>query len=181
MRLKFPLPSDSWRRLQEWRLELGVVTCSLAVKHASDTVSMDNLSLVMKEMKIALVLAEAILREQIEGKYDICCQETSISGKPFGKSIKREGTESPCLFNLLIRSVFRTSQEEWKRIRMGVKIRNSIGRQEQGRVNQMIFAGNCYLFAESKEQIVKMIEDPTEELKKNGMDWKEEEIQLMSL
>ena len=37
----------------------------------------------MKEMNIAPVLAEAILREQIGGKYDICFQETRISGIPF--------------------------------------------------------------------------------------------------
>ena len=44
----------------------------------------------------------------------------------------------------------------------------------------MIFADNCYLFAESKEQIIKMIEDATEELKKKGLDWKEEEMELFS-
>ena len=44
----------------------------------------------------------------------------------------------------------------------------------------MIFADNCYLFAESKEQIVKMIEDATEELKKKALDWKEEEMEPIS-
>ena len=63
---------------------------------------------------------------------------------------------------------------------MGVKIRNSVGRHEEDRINQMIFADNCYLFAESKEQIIKMIEDATEELKKKRLDWKEEEMELIS-
>ena len=63
---------------------------------------------------------------------------------------------------------------------MGVKIRNRVGRHEEDRINQMIFADNCYLFAESKEQIIKMIEDATEELKKKGLDWKEEEMELIS-
>ena len=66
-------------------------------------------------------------------------------------------------------------------MRMGVRIRNSVGRHEEDRINQMTFADNCDLFAESKEQIVKMIEDATEELKKKGLDWKEEEMELISL
>ena len=44
----------------------------------------------------------------------------------------------------------------------------------------MIFADKCYLFAESKEQILKIIGDATEELKKRGLDWKEEEMELIS-
>ena len=65
-------------------------------------------------------------------------------------------------------------------MRMGVKIRNSVGRQEEDRTSHMIFADNCYLFAESKEQIIKMIQDATEELKKRGLDWKEDEMELIS-
>ena len=61
---------------REWRL--GVITCSLDVKEAFDNVSLENLSLVKKEMKIAPVLAEAILREQIGGTDDICFQETKF-------------------------------------------------------------------------------------------------------
>ena len=48
------------------------------MKQAFDNVSPLNLSLVMKEMNIAPTLAGAILREQIGGKYDVCCQETSV-------------------------------------------------------------------------------------------------------
>ena len=135
---------------REWGSELGVITCSMDVKQAFDNVSPENLSLVMKEMDIAPVLAEAILREQIGGNYDICFQETRISGIPFDKSIKQGGKESPCLFNLM-RSVFRTLQEKWKVLRMGVKTRNGGARQEEDRVSHMICADNCYLFAESKE------------------------------
>ena len=166
---------------REWGPELGVITCSLDVKQAFDNLSPENLSLVMKDMKnCSCAGAEAILREQIGGKCDICFQETRISWRPFDKSTKQGGKESPCLFNLMMRNVFRVSQDEWKRMRMGVKIRNSIGRQEEDRISHMIFADNFCLFAESKEQIIKMIEDATEELKKKGLDWKEEEMQLMS-
>ena len=63
---------------------------------------------------------------------------------------------------------------------MGVKIRNSVGRHEENRISHMILADNCYLFAESKEQIMKMIEDAIEELKKKGLDWKEDEMELIS-
>ena len=63
---------------------------------------------------------------------------------------------------------------------MGVEIKNSVGKHEEDRIHHMIFAENCYLFAESKEQIVKMIEDAIEEQKKKGLDWKEEEMELIS-
>ena len=99
-------------------------------------------------------------------------KETRISGIPFDKSIKQGGKESPCLFNLMMSIFFRVLQAEWKKMQMGVRIRNSVGRHEEGRINHMIFADNCYLFAELKEQIVKMIENATEELKKKGLDWK---------
>ena len=134
----------------------------------------------MKEVKIAPVLAEAILREKVGGKYDICFQETRISGISFDKSIKQGEKESPCLFNLMMRSVLRALQGEWKVLRMGVKTRNSVGRQEEDRVSHMIFADNCYLSAESKEQILKIIGNATEELKKRGLDWKEDEMELIS-
>ena len=143
---------------REWG---GVITFSLDVKQAFDKISP------------ALVLAEAILREQIGGKCDICIQETEISGIPFDKSIKQGGKESPCLFNLMMRSAFRALQEEWKVLRMGGKTRNSVERREEDRVSHMIFADNCYLFAVSKEQILKMIRVATQELRKRGLDWKE--------
>ena len=97
---------------REWGLELGFITCSLDVKQAFDNVSPLNLSLFMKEMDIAPILAEAILREQIGGRYDICFQETRISDIPFDKSIKQGGKESPSLFNLMMRSTFKTLQEK---------------------------------------------------------------------
>ena len=181
VRLKSPLPSDSWRRLQESRgLNLGVITCSLDVKQAFDTVSPENLSLVMKDMDIVPLLAGAILRDQMGDKYDICSQETRISGIPFDKSIKQGGKEISCLFNLMIRSVFRTLQEKWNMLRMSGKMRKSEVRQEEDRVSHMICAENCYLFAESKEHTLKMIADATEELKKRGLDWKEDQMELIS-
>ena len=47
----------------------------LNAKQAFDNVSPENLSLVMKEMNIAPVLAGAILREQIGGTYDIASKK----------------------------------------------------------------------------------------------------------
>ena len=57
---------------REWCAELGFITCSFDVKQAFDNVSLENLSLVMKEMEIAPTLAGSILTEQKGGKYDMC-------------------------------------------------------------------------------------------------------------
>ena len=97
---------------REWGPELGFVACSLDVKQAFDNVSLLNLSLFMKEMNIAPILAGAILREQIGAKYDICLQETRISDIHFDKSIKQGGKKSPCLFNLMMNSIFKTLQDK---------------------------------------------------------------------
>ena len=75
--------------VQECGGELGMITCSTDVKQAFDNVSLVSFSLVMKEMDITPILAAAILREQIGGRYDICFPETRVSGTPFDKSINR--------------------------------------------------------------------------------------------
>ena len=121
------------------------------MKQAFDNVSPLNLSLVMREIGIAPVLAGAILREQIGGKYDNCFQETRISDIPFDMSIKQEGKESLCLFNMMMKSVFRTMQKEWKNLRIGIKIRGSEADHEEDRGSHMIFTDNCYIFAETKK------------------------------
>ena len=71
-------------------------------------------------------------------------------------------------------------QEEWKNLRMGIKIRGCRTDQEEERVSHMIFADNCYLFAETKVQILKMLGDAAGNLKKRGLDWKEDQIKLIS-
>ena len=81
-------------------------------------------------------------------------------GYPLDKSIKQGGKESPCLVNLMMRGVFRTYDDKWSVLRLGVKMRNSEVRQQEDRVSHMIFAGNCFLFAESIEQILKMSGTP---------------------
>ena len=58
-------------------------------------------------------------------------------------------------------------------------MRTGEGQQEEHRVDLMIFADNCYLFATSKEKIRTMIMDTTEELRKRGLDWKEGQMELM--
>ena len=116
------------------------------------------------------------MREQIGGRYDICFQETRISGIPFDKSIKQGGKVSLCLFNLMMKSVFRKIQKHWDEQQLVVKIKGS----EEGRMNHMIFADNCYRFAEDKNQMLKMISDAVENLKKRGLDWKEEEMEMIS-
>ena len=138
---------------QESGADLGLVVCSVDVKQVFDNVSPASLSLIMKEMDIAPMLAGAILREQIGGRYDICFQETRVSGIPFDKSTKQDGKESPSLFNVMMSGVFKPLQEKWKEERMGVKMRTGEGQQEEYRVDLMIFADNCYLFASSKEEI----------------------------
>ena len=105
--------------VQEWETELAFVTCSLDVKQASDNVTPENLSLMMKEMGIAPMLAGAILREQIGGRYDICLQQARRSGIPFDKSIEQGGKESPCLFNMMMRSVLKPLQRKWHEESMG--------------------------------------------------------------
>ena len=55
------------------------------------------------------------------------------------------------------------------------------GHQSRGdRITHMIFADNCYIFAESKEQMFKMVEDATAELKRKGLDSKEVQMELVS-
>ena len=94
---------------QEWGADLGLVACAMDVKQAFDNVSPESLSLIMKEMDIVPMLAGAILREQIGGRYDICFQETRVSGIPFDKSIKQGGKESPSLFNMMMRGLQTTT------------------------------------------------------------------------
>ena len=59
-------------------------------------------------------------------------------------------------------------------------MRTGDGQQEEYRVGHMIFADNCYLYAASKEEIRKMIADTTEELRKGGIDWKKDQMELMA-
>ena len=65
--------------------DLGLVVCSMDVKQAFDNVSPESLSLIMKEMDIAPMLAGAIWGEWVGGRYDICFQETRVSEIPFDK------------------------------------------------------------------------------------------------
>ena len=69
------------------------------------------------------MLAGAISWEEIGGRYDIYFQETRVSGTSFDKSIKQGGKESPCLVNMMMRSVFKLLQEKCKKV--GVKMRTS--------------------------------------------------------
>ena len=75
---------------------------------------------------------------------------------------------------------FQNIAGKWNGMRMGVKMRISEVRQKEDRVSHMIFADNCYLFAKSKEQISKMLLDATEELSKRGLDWKEDQMEMIS-
>ena len=79
-----------------------------------------------------------------------------------------------------MRSVSKTLQETWKILRVGLKTKTCGRRQDEDRVSHMIFADNYYIFVESKEQVFKTIGDATQELKKKGLDWKKDQIELMS-
>ena len=106
---------------QECGGELGIIACSMDVKQVFDNVSPDSLSLPMKETDSAPMLAGASTREQIGCRCDSCFQETRVSGIPFDKSIEQGGKESPCLFNMVMRSVFKPLQEKWNNEKVGVR------------------------------------------------------------
>ena len=131
----------------------------------------------MKEMDITPMMAGAILREQIGGRYDICFHETRVSGIPFDKSIKQGGKKKPVSLQYDDEGCFQTTSGK---VEMEVKMRTGEGQQEEYRVNPMIFANNCYLFVSSKEEIRKMIMDTTEEWWKKGLDWKEGHMELIA-
>ena len=76
------------------------------------------------------------------------------------------GKESPSLFNMMMRRVFKPLQGKSKEEKMGVRMGTGEGQQEEYRVSHMIFADNCYLFATSREEIRKMIADTTQELRR---------------
>ena len=59
-------------------------------------------------------------------------------------------------------------------------MRNIDVRQKEFGVSHMIFTDNCCLFAESKEQLSKMIVDASEELRKGVLDWKEDLMEMIS-
>ena len=99
---------------------------------------------------------------------------------PFDKSIKQGGKEFPSLFNLMMKSAFRKLQKEWNDQEKGVKLRGNEANHEQEKVSHMIFADNCYLSADTKSQMLKMIGDASGRLKEKGLDWTEDEMELMS-
>ena len=51
-------------------------------------------------------------------------------GTPFDKSIMQCGKESPSLFNMMMRGVFKPLQEKWKEVTRAVLILNGEGQQE---------------------------------------------------
>ena len=57
-------------------------------------------------------------------------------------------------------------------------MRTGEGQQEEHRVSHMIFADTCCLFAASEEEIRKMIADTSEELRRRGLDWKADQMEL---
>ena len=54
------------------------------------------------------------------------------------------------------------------------------GQREECRVSHMIFADDCHLCAAARGEIRKINEDTTEELGKRGLDWKEDQMELMA-
>ena len=74
-------------------------------------------------------------------------------GHSFDKSIKQGGKESPCLFNLVMKSIFKTLQEIWQEVQMGIRLQRNWHQHERDRITRMIFADNCYIFAEKREQM----------------------------
>ena len=91
------------------------------MKQAFDNVTPESLSMAMKEMGIGSMLA--VMREQIGCRCEKCFQETRPSGVPFGRSITQGGKESPCLFDMMMKSVFRALQEKRTNKKIGVAMR----------------------------------------------------------
>ena len=117
-------------------------------------------------MSFAPKMAGAILREQIGGRYDFCFQQG--------------GKESPCLFNLVMKSIFKTLQEKWQEVQMEIRTQRNWHQHERDRITRMIFADNCYIFAEKREQMLNIIEDATLGVEKKGQEWKEGQMELIS-
>ena len=80
------------------------------------------------------------------------------------------------MFNMMMRSVFKPLQEKWNNEKVAVKMRINTGQKRRvwGQPER------CYLLAASREEIRMMIEDTTEELRKRGLDWKEDQMELMT-
>ena len=81
---------------------------------------------------------------------------------------------------MVVRCVFKPLQEKWKEERWESRRRTGEGQQEEYRVSHVIFPDNCFLFATSKEETRKMIADTTEELRKRGLDRKEDQMELLA-
>ena len=94
-----------------------------------------------------------------------------VRGRWAGKSIPVQHDDEGCL---------QTTAGKVEGRKMGVRMRTGDGQQEEYRVGHMIFADNCYLCAASKEKIRKMIADTTEELRKGGVHWKEDQMEVMA-
>ena len=47
-------------------------------------------------------------------------------------------------------------------------------------MSHMIFADNCDLFVDTKSQMLKKIGDATGNLKERGLEWKEDQMELIS-
>ena len=132
------------------------------MKQAVDNVSPLNLSLVMKEMSVAPILARAILREQNGGKNDM--KQGSLEyplTNPSNKEGRRVRDDEECL---------QDNAKRMENLWMGIKIRGSGNEQKEGRVSHMIFADKCCLFAETKVQTLKKLGDATTNLEKRGLD-----------
>ena len=63
---------------------MGVFLVSMDVKQAFDNVTMRD---IVRELHVNAALTAAILREQLGGKCDVCCQETKVTHVSFDKSL----------------------------------------------------------------------------------------------
>ena len=151
------------------------------MKQAFDNVSPLNLSLVNEGNEHCSEIGWSDFEEADLRQVMTITSKRDNLGHSFDKSIKQGGKESPCLFNLVMKSIFKTLQEKWQEVQMEIRTQRNRHQHERYRITRMIFAHNCYIFSEKKEQMINTIEDATFVLEKKGLEWKEDQIELISL
>ena len=96
------------------------------------------------------------MSEQVGGRYDICFQETRVSGFFFDISTKQGGKESPRFFNMMMK---------WSCGKVGVSMRLNEGQRDE-----------CWSPFDLCCVKRMMFEETTEKVRKRGLDWKEDHM-----
>ena len=90
------------------------------------------------------------------------------------------GQESPPLFNMMMRGVFKPLQEKWKEERWESGWGLVMGSKKNTEMVTWFLLTTAICMLLPKEKIRKMIADTTEELRKGGVHWKEDQMEVMA-